>query len=533
MYNKYFGLEESPFSIAPDPRYLYMSEQHREALAHLVYGFNSDGGFVLLTGEVGTGKTTVCRCLLEQIPENSSIALIINPKLTVEELLATICDEFGIKYPEINTSIKTFVDLINGYLLDTHSKGRKSVLIIDEAQNLSSEVLEQLRLLTNLETNQRKLLQIILLGQPELRDKLSRPELRQLSQRIIARYHLDSLSRKDVGAYVAHRLSVAGLQNQIFPDSTINKLYKLSGGIPRLINVLCDRALLGTFVQEQSSVNTSTLSKAAGEVFGKSGRQNYYRRVSAWIVTVLFIIAVGAVLAAAYFKNESRQSVTQNTEETPAVEPAPLDNLQWPDNQPINLSNQMAFQGLFKQWGITYLPEKNTSVCLQAQKQGLRCLNGLGSLNNLLHLNRPSVLKLYDEKKRKFYATLIALKKDSAVFIVGTDTREVSIKDIESQWLGSYTLLWRVPPDYKSAVYPGVQDPVVQWLDKQLALVQGEEVQQRENTKFDDDLVNRIKKFQIAEGLIPDGIVGTQTLIRLNSTVSADTPKLTVKQEDK
>jgi general secretion pathway protein A len=407
------------------------------------------------------------------------------------------------------------------------------VLIIDEAQNLSSEVLEQLRLLTNLETNQRKLLQIILLGQPELRDKLSRPELRQLSQRIIARYHLGSLSRKDVGAYVAHRLSIAGLRNQIFPDSTINKLYKLSGGIPRLINVLSDRALLGTFVQEQSSVNKSTLSRAAGEVFGKTWRQNKYRRVYVSIATVFFVIAVGVVLAATYFNNESRKSVAQNTRGTLAVEPEQRDNLQWPDNQPINLSNQMAFQGLFKQWGITYQPEKNTSVCLQAQKQGLRCLNGLGSLNNLLHLNRPSVLKLYDKQRRKFYATLIALKKDSAVFIVGTETREVSIKDIESQWLGSYTLLWRVPPDYKSAVYPGVQDPVVRWLDKQLALIQGETIQHRENTKFDADLVNRIKKYQIAEGLIPDGIVGTQTLIRLNSAVSADTPKLTGKQEIK
>ncbi|MEW6715703.1 MAG: AAA family ATPase, partial [Nitrospirota bacterium] len=210
MYNDYFGFKETPFSIAPDPRYLYMSEQHREALAHLIYGFNSDGGFVLLTGEVGTGKTTVCRCLLEQIPQDSSIAFIINPRLSVDELLATICDEFGIKYPERNVSIKVFVDLLNAYLLDAHAKGRKAVLIIDEAQNLSANVLEELRLLTNLETNQRKLLQIILLGQPELRKKLSKPELRQLSQRIIARYHLGPLSRKDVSAYVTHRLAIAG-----------------------------------------------------------------------------------------------------------------------------------------------------------------------------------------------------------------------------------------------------------------------------------------------------------------------------------
>ncbi len=248
MYYEYFGLKESPFSIAPDPRYLYMSEQHREALAHLVYGFSSDGGFVLLTGEVGTGKTTVCRCLLDQVPENSAIAFILNPKLTVEELLATVCDEFGIMYQE-NSSIKIFIDLINNFLFESHAQGRKTVLIIDEAQNLSSDVLEQLRLLTNLETSHQKLLQIILLGQPELRDKLAQPELRQLSQRIIARYHLGSLSRREIGAYLSHRLAVAGSRDQLFPEGTINHLYKLTGGVPRLINVICDRSLLGSYTR--------------------------------------------------------------------------------------------------------------------------------------------------------------------------------------------------------------------------------------------------------------------------------------------
>src|SRR4030042_2941610 len=229
MYKEYFGLKELPFSIAPDPRYLYMSDKHREALAHLVYGINSDGGCVLLTGEVGTGKTTICRCLLEQIPENCDIAFILNPKLTVEELLATVCHELGISCPEGNTSIKVFVDRINAYLLDAHARGRKTVLIIEEAQNLNTEVLEQVRLLTNLETNQRKLMQIIMLGQPEFREMLSRPELRQLAQRVTARYHLGSLSKKEVAAYVNHRLVVAGTHSKLFPDSTSGKLYRLSG----------------------------------------------------------------------------------------------------------------------------------------------------------------------------------------------------------------------------------------------------------------------------------------------------------------
>src|SRR5450631_2360340 len=226
MYRSYFGLREAPFSIAPDPRYLYMSHRHQEALAHLLYGVNGDGGFVLLTGEVGAGKTTICRCLLEQIPPDCDIAYIFNPKLTVEDLLSTICNEFGIAYPRGGTTIKTFVDSINGYLLDAHAKGRHTVLIIDEAQNLSADVLEQMRLLTNLETTQRKLLQIILLGQPELAAMLERPELRQLAQRIIARYHLGPLDRQEVAAYVQHRLGVSGAQRQLFPLALMGQLYR-------------------------------------------------------------------------------------------------------------------------------------------------------------------------------------------------------------------------------------------------------------------------------------------------------------------
>ncbi|MHB8881931.1 MAG: ExeA family protein [Thermodesulfovibrionales bacterium] len=275
MYKEYFGLRELPFSIAPDPRYLFMSGQHREALAHLVFGISSDGGFILLTGGVGTGKTTVCRCLLEQVPKDCDIAFILNPKVTAGELLATLCDELRIAYPEGNSSIKVFVDRINAYLLDAHSRGRRTVLILEEAQNLDPEVLEQVRLLTNLETNQRKLLQIIMLGQPELRDMLGRDDLRQLSQRITARYHLGPLAPEDVAAYIAHRLAVAGVRGSLFPDATIGKICRLTNGIPRLINVLCDRALLGAYAQGRELVDAETLKKAAGEVLGKKEIPSY------------------------------------------------------------------------------------------------------------------------------------------------------------------------------------------------------------------------------------------------------------------
>jgi general secretion pathway protein A len=283
MYKKHFAMKRSPFSIAPDPRYLYMSEQHREALAHLVYGIRSDGGFVLLTGEVGTGKTTICRWLLESLAANIVVAFVIHPTLSVEELLAAICDDFGISYPR-KTSIRVLVDRINAFLLDLNARRKKAVLIIDEAQNLSDEVLEQIRLLTNLETNERKLLQIILIGQPELRDKLARPELRQLAQRIVARCHLKALSKADAAGYVHHRIAVARrrrvrrpdnpsgepaaaeTQGALFSRGALNSLYVYSSGIPRLINLICDRALLGAFVQQKEFVDKATLTKAAGEV---------------------------------------------------------------------------------------------------------------------------------------------------------------------------------------------------------------------------------------------------------------------------
>jgi general secretion pathway protein A len=301
MYRKYFGMKRSPFSIAPDPRFLYVTEQHREALAHLLYGIRGDGGFVLLTGEVGTGKTTICRRILQVLNKNIVVAFIIHPALSVPELLAAICDEFGISYPR-RTSVNDLVHRINGFLLEMHAKRKKAILIIDEAQNLSHDVLEQIRLLTNLETNERKLLQIILIGQPELRDKLARPELRQLAQRIVSRCHLEALSRADVFIYVNHRLRVAGGRSELFSQEALNSLYVYSRGIPRLINSICDRALLGVFVGQNKIADRATMAQAAGEVLGgHSSRTN--RRWKVLLTAVILICSWLGLLY--YFLNES------------------------------------------------------------------------------------------------------------------------------------------------------------------------------------------------------------------------------------
>ena len=536
MYSKYFGLEDMPFSIAPDPRYLYMSEQHREALAHLLYGFNSDGGFVLLTGEVGTGKTTVCRCLLEQAPVSSAIAFILNPRLTVEELLATICDELRIDYPADSRSIKVFVDQINTFLLDAHAKGQKVVLIIDEAQNLSFDVLEQLRLLTNLETNKQKLLQIILIGQPELKEKLSKPELKQLSQRIIARYHLDPLSRKDVKAYIRHRLSVAGIKKELFNSSIIEKIYNISGGVPRLINLVCDRALLGTFVQGKESVNSPILKKAANEVLGETAPSLKHNSAYLWVLTVL-VITVAVLVFAATSNNYTPEDTVEEVivQNLPEVSEVPVateaDKPVWPDDLPVEKNKEIALKTLFELWGKTSDAEVPTPVCKVAIMHGLSCLISKGNLGSLRRIDRPAVLKFIDNEKGVFYAALTHLEDETATLVFGGKTIKVSTYDIEARWTGNYTLLWKMPPGYNGNIKPGDSGPAVTWLTEQLSFILGETVLLNEKNVFDSELANKVKEFQRSAGLVSDGIAGRRTLIRINYAIGGNMPTLTEKKE--
>ncbi|KAA6187019.1 AAA family ATPase [Thiohalocapsa marina] len=293
MYPRYFGLKEASFSITPDPRYLFLSEQHREALAHLLYGAGESGGFVLLTGEVGTGKTTVCRAFLEQLPDDVDVALVLNPALTALELLRAVCDEFGVQVPPSERSAKVLVDHLNRFLLQAHAEGRRPVLIIDEAQNLRPKVLEQVRLLTNLETTKHKLLQIFLIGQPELRDMLHSPDLRQLNQRITARFHLKPLTGRETAAYVDHRITIAGVERPLFSRAALRRVHRYSCGVPRLINLLCDRALLGAAVSRRMQVTPAIVTRAAREVLGPDSpaRRRHGQRLA---LAALVLLALGA-----------------------------------------------------------------------------------------------------------------------------------------------------------------------------------------------------------------------------------------------
>ncbi len=581
MYNAYFGFKESPFSIAPDPRYLFMTDQHREALAHLIYGLNSEGGCILLTGEVGTGKTTVCRCLLEQVPEQSNIALVFNPKVTAVELLETICDELGIDYPENGNSVKTYIDRINTFLLQANAAGQKTVLIIDEAQNMDSTVLEQLRLLTNLETNQRKLLQIIILGQPELLEILARENMRQLAQRITARFHLNPLSRNELKAYISHRLAVAGSNVQLFDEKAIKRLFQLSHGIPRIINIICDRALLGAYVENKNRIGPQTLNNAAKEVFGKIQHSKTTKRHWPAVATIaagLTAIAVSAYLVLQAEPGIVTPVVQHAAEETipnataaaapppdddvtagsidvqdanTAISAANIDTVEENDQRAESqqddrtddtaefeklvfskreLSKSQAYTDLFEIWSKDYDARKDGNACGYARDNGLSCLHRQGNLRSLAILNRPAVLKFYDEKNHAAYAILTYLGDNEAILRKQDQTLTVAVDTLNRYWLGEYTLLWQKPPYYQSAIQPGSQGPIVQWLDQQLVRIYGQDDVPTIHDTYDDELISQIIKFQQSKGLTPDGVVGPHTFILLNSELDMNTPQLNTRK---
>ncbi|MES2664218.1 MAG: AAA family ATPase [Pseudomonadota bacterium] len=325
MYLDFFGFKEPPFSISPNPKYLFMSRQHQDALAHLLYSLETSGGFVLLTGEVGTGKTTITRCFLEKVPDNAQIAYVMHPKLSAVDLLATICDELSIPYRRSQDDLKWLIDSIHRHLLHNFSLGRRTILIIDEAQNLSISVLEQIRLLTNLETDEAKLMNIILIGQPELREIFVKPQLRQLNQRITARCHLHNLNLNDTWEYIQHRLKIAGAISNPFTFNVAKMIHRLTGGVPRLMNVICDRALLGAYASESRQVTPAVLKKSAFEVLdeeaSQSGSVKRSTGDSSWVGLVLVIILLTFFVGVAWLKtNPNTASLPLNKTEQKSIE---------------------------------------------------------------------------------------------------------------------------------------------------------------------------------------------------------------------
>jgi general secretion pathway protein A len=542
MYNHYFQLTHSPFSIAPDPRYLFMSERHREALAHLLYGIGSGGGFVLLTGEIGAGKTTVCRCFIEQVPANCRLAYIFNPRLTAQELLQTVCDELHIEVAPAaaGAGVKGYVDAINRYLLASHAQGLNNVLVIDEAQNLSSDVLEQLRLLTNLETSERKLLQIILIGQPELRTMLACPELEQLAQRVIARYHLGPLGEAETGAYIAHRLAVAGAVGVPFPPALTPLVHRLAHGVPRRINLLCDRALLGAYVENSPQVTRAILRRAAAEVFADDPAAR--RAPRRWPLLAGGALACVALGAAAW------QMLPQHAAQPAAasvatVKPAPVASAApsasstpkpvaipaaAPDAPLATLENETAALGaLAALWGPSFANLAGAdpkAICEAALHANLRCHAGRGGLYELRLLDRPAVVTLHDGP-RTGYAVLVGLDERSVTLAQGDRRERVDIAAFVARFGGEFTTFWRMPAAFRDVVAQGDRGPDVDWIAQRLAGLHSATAPALD-APLDARTKEWLRAFQAAQDLKADGVVGPRTYMRLNQLSNVAEPRL-------
>lgn len=532
MYTSFFGLGEKPFAITPDPRYLFMSERHAEALAHLLYGITEAGGFIQLTGEVGTGKTTIVRSLLERMPGHADVAVILNPQLTPVEFVLTICEELGIfMRDEDAASIKDLVDLLNRRLLEAHAKGRRIVVIVDEAQNLMPATLEQVRLLTNLETASKKLLQIILIGQPELRELLDRVELRQLAQRITGRYHLAPLSRSETASYVNHRLKVAGAQGEIFSNAALREVHRLSGGVPRIINVICDRALLGAFTQEQHRIGPGMIREAASEVYGRPFSPPWMKLLvgSAGSVAVLGL-ALGiwqltrttdaeepvAAPAPAVVEQPPVQ-LAQAAPLLPPPPPRPQDVAEMLVEKVGMTNTESAFSQLFSLWGAKYTP-KGGRPCDQAKRQGLECVYQQGTWGQLRTLNRPAILTLIDEDSNAHQVVVSGLVGDTAKINMPDETRMVSIASVSRLWYGDYLVMWRpqISGSPSRALSAGMQGDGVRWLRTKLNTVAGK-TDEPASDYYDEDLVKMVEDFQRQYRLNVDGIAGVQTQIVLDA----------------
>ncbi len=523
MYASFFGLNEKPFSITPDPRFLFLSERHAEALAHLVYGINEAGGFIQLTGEVGTGKTTVVRSLLAQAPKHAEIALILNPRMTPSEFLLAICEELGIHVEQRSEgSLKDLVDLLSFHLLKAHAEGKRIVLVVDEAQNLAPEVLEQVRLLTNLETETQKLLQIILIGQPELRELLDRTELRQLAQRITGRYHLDPLSREETAAYVRHRLRVAGATREVFSNYALREIARLSGGVPRLVNIICDRSLLGAYTEDRHSVGAAIVRRAAGEVFGKTIQPRWLPWLAGSTVGLIAIASAAALLPDLVNRPASAPPPVAAAQ-APAPKPAPPPDLdQLLSQYAAETDPDNAFNKLFALWGIRYVAG-SVDPCTQALRSGLECLTQRGSLAQLRLFNRPAVLNVVDSAGRAHQLVLAGLNGEHAQVDLGGAQREIGIGDLSSSWFGDYVLLWRPGDGGSQPLAIGARSARVQWLRDSLRRVNGLPAEDPANDRFDASLVTLVEEFQRRNRLAVDGIAGVQTQVALDAALNDST----------
>jgi len=560
MYLQFFGLAEKPFAITPDPRYLYLSGRHADALAHLVYGINEAGGFIQLTGEVGTGKTTTIRSLLARAPKSAEIALILNPRLSATEFLRALCEELGLGADDnAGADNKSLVDLLNRYLLRAHAQGRRVVLVVDEAQNLAPDVLEQVRLLTNLETETQKLLQIILIGQPELRKLLAREDLRQIAQRITARFHLDPLSREETYAYVRHRLRVAGATTDVFTGGSLREIYRISGGIPRVINILSDRAMLGAYTQELHQVPASLVRRAGAEIFGREFLPGWMPYAASGLAAVILLgssLLLWRYASSAWLPDFLHASHHATPTPAMAASPTAQPNGTAPGATAVaaagtaaggpvatgsivmptlaqtlsqdhdSTDSDSAFHQLLSLWNAEYLPGK-VDGCTQALTQGLRCLVQRGSFAQLRLLNRPAILMLSDDSGAAYQVVLRELHDDTARLMIGAQTVTVGVAELSRYWFGDFVLLWRPGSRDVRDLSQGMHGALVRRLREQLGRWRGADSNPTNSDAFDGDLMQLVEQFQRANRLTVDGVAGIETQVALDAALAGpDSPRL-------
>jgi general secretion pathway protein A len=548
MYTAYFGLREMPFSITPDPAYLYMSPRHQEALGHLLYGTGQYGGFVQLTGEVGTGKTTIVRTLLAQKLDNVDVAVVLNPRQNETEFVAAICDELGISYPKKGT-LKSRVDALNAHLLAAHAQGRRTVVIIDEAQNLQPEVLEQVRLLTNLETDKEKLLRIMLVGQPELSALLARPDLRQLAQRITARYHLTPLEPRETGEYIAHRLTVAGGSPNLFTPAAVQAIQRHSRGVPRLVNILCDRALLGAYATGVKTVTPELVERAAREVGGETPAQPSRRVPVLDVAIVVAILAVGAwwfwreqQLNAPVASGPAPAESAAQDAAPPAAEPAPEAALATtappssatstgPAATGVPLPNPavtldqllrtaqplpVVVASLLQVWNVRPQVAPGENVCQALSRERISCYKSLGDWADLRVLDRPAILTLSSGRGGMQHVLLRELGAEDGLLETANGPLRLPLEQIGLLWTGEFLMLWRRETD-ESFIGPQTKGESVAWLRRRLAEAENRSPSPTASTVFDDEMRQALLRFQIAHGLDRDGLAGPRTLIVLSN----------------
>jgi general secretion pathway protein A len=574
MYNTFFGFKEKPFKLVPNPAYFFLSKSHEEALAHLNYAISQGDGFVQITGEVGTGKTTLCRAFLESLDNDTQAAYIFNPKLGPKQLLMTILDEFGIRSGKETT--KELIDALNAFLMHNKTKGNKVILLVDEAQNLSKNVLEQLRLLSNLETNQDKLLQIILVGQPELGAMLESHDLRQIGQRITLNYHLSPLKFSESKEYIQYRINIAAQRKGIkFDRSAYYQIFKYSKGIPRLINIVCDRALLTAFVLNQHKISGSILKASIRELSGKGRTKNYgfadgrkglalisiltilvfaaiYHQPLLEKINTAFAPSAGPVTAGFHsipaklspvktttdlqptYKPQAQQTPTLSEKTVKEVEIVGLaEYLKSMDVQP---SRYTAFKHAMGRWNtpteiqpyLQNIEDDQAFFRLSAKPNGFSILRLESDLSILMSLNLPAILEFYPPgSPSPGYLTLSNIVGEKLLLGgVGDNTRvETDLNEIEFYWSGTAYIPWKnflsiwgtIPKQsYKDSII------TLKLLLHDIGFTNFEI-----NGEYDDITQETIETIQAKYGVPVDGFVGPLTKIILYREKNAyDMPQL-------